>query len=269
MYVKRCFCFKGKVTRVVHTRQIKTQPMMDIVIAIISVPLLVTFSFMLQRHMRSDWLHNLETRWRILGLGLSLLFISLVVCLYVIHRLGLCIWAAQQQRELRQNPEICRRVTQIPNNNCPPSLAATNSQIQLMVGGGELPPSYDSIMKNSDFPPPPYLSVLIYNEKNDTVPEVNDKEQNIQTITNTEPSFNQERSQETFIPIIPKPLIDFDILLMPLYLYALYLYALYLYALYPYALYTYTLYPYALYLYALYLYALYLYALYLCCSPYL
>lgn len=66
-----------------------------------------------------------------------------------------------------------------------------------MVGGGELPPSYDSIMKNSDFPPPPYLSVLIYNEKNDTVPEVNDKEQNIQTITNTEPSFNQERSQES------------------------------------------------------------------------
>lgn len=99
-----------QVSRAVYTRQLKAQPMMDIAVAIISVPILVIFSFMLQRHMRSDWLHNVETRWRILGLGLSLLFISLVVCLYVTHRLGLCIWAAQQQRESRQNPEICRRV---------------------------------------------------------------------------------------------------------------------------------------------------------------
>ncbi|KAK6635952.1 hypothetical protein RUM43_007127 [Polyplax serrata] len=193
--------FLQQVTRVVHTRQIKSQPMMDIIIAVISVPLLIIFSFMLQRHMRSDWLHNVETRWRILGLGLSLLFISLVVCLYVTHRLGLCIWAAQQQRDMRQNPEICRRVPHRPSN-CSP-LAATDSHLQLMVSG-ELPPSYDSIMRNSDFPPPPYLSVLVFNEKNKVLPEVNNKVQNVQCIsTVTDAGFNARSSE---VPEVPRQL---------------------------------------------------------------
>lgn len=86
--------------------------MVDVVVAMVAVPLLVVFSLMLQNNMRSDWLHDIDTRWRILGLGLSLLFVSLVVCLYVTHRLGLCIWAAQQNQDPnRRSPDRRRRIS--------------------------------------------------------------------------------------------------------------------------------------------------------------
>lgn len=85
--------------------------MVDVVVAMIAVPLLVVFSLMLQNNMRSDWLHDIDTRWRILGLGLSLLFVSLVVCLYVTHRLGLCIWAAQQNQESNRRTPDRRRIS--------------------------------------------------------------------------------------------------------------------------------------------------------------
>jgi hypothetical protein len=52
---------------------------------------------MLESNMRGDWTSDAEMRWHVLGLGLALLFVSLMVCGYITHRLGICIWAASQE----------------------------------------------------------------------------------------------------------------------------------------------------------------------------
>jgi hypothetical protein len=77
--------------------QAKRQSLIDLVVAIVSVPLLVVFGLMLESNMRGDWTSDPETRWHVLCLGLALLFVSLMVCGYITHRLGICIWAAYQE----------------------------------------------------------------------------------------------------------------------------------------------------------------------------
>jgi hypothetical protein len=66
-------------------------------VALVSVPLLVVFGLMLESNMRGDWTSDAEMRWHVLGLGLALLFVSIMVCGYITHRLGICIWAASQE----------------------------------------------------------------------------------------------------------------------------------------------------------------------------
>ncbi|KAL0270301.1 UNVERIFIED_CONTAM: hypothetical protein PYX00_007766 [Menopon gallinae] len=153
--------FIEQVSRAVRSNRVQRQPIVDVIVASIAIPLLIIFSLMLQNSMRKDWIHDFDTRWRILGLGLSLLLISLIVCLYVTHRLGFCIWAVQQQREINRMAEHRRRLPL--RNNLPAPLTSAGSQLHLMVNG-ELPPSYDSVMRNPDLPPP-YFSVLICDEK--------------------------------------------------------------------------------------------------------
>jgi hypothetical protein len=77
--------------------QTNRQSLVDLVVALVSVPLLVVFGLMLERNMRGDWTSDSDTRWHVLGLGLALLAVSLLVCGYVTHRLGICIWAATQE----------------------------------------------------------------------------------------------------------------------------------------------------------------------------
>jgi hypothetical protein len=77
--------------------QTNRQSLVDLVVALLSVPLLVVFGLMLESNMRDDWRGDGEKRWHVLGLGLALLAVSLLVCGYVIHRLGICIWAATQE----------------------------------------------------------------------------------------------------------------------------------------------------------------------------
>jgi high-affinity Fe2+/Pb2+ permease len=81
-------------------RQVATasrQSLVDLVVALASVPLLVVFGLMLEINMRGDWTSDSNMRWNVIVLGLALLAISLMVCGYVTHRLGLCIWAATQE----------------------------------------------------------------------------------------------------------------------------------------------------------------------------
>lgn len=77
--------------------QAKRQSLIDLVVALVSVPLLVVFGLMLESNMRGDWTSDPEMRWHVLGLGLALLFVSLMVCGYITHRLGICIWTASQE----------------------------------------------------------------------------------------------------------------------------------------------------------------------------
>jgi Na+-transporting methylmalonyl-CoA/oxaloacetate decarboxylase gamma subunit len=77
--------------------QTSRHSLIDLVVALVSVPLLVVFGLMLESNMRGDWTGDPEKRWRVLGLGLVLLFVSILVCGHVTHRLGICIWAASQE----------------------------------------------------------------------------------------------------------------------------------------------------------------------------
>jgi protein-S-isoprenylcysteine O-methyltransferase Ste14 len=77
--------------------QTSRQSLIDLVVALVSVPLLVVFGLMLESNMRGDWTRDGETRWYVLSLGIVLLFVSIMVCGYVTHRLGICIWAVAQE----------------------------------------------------------------------------------------------------------------------------------------------------------------------------
>jgi len=73
------------------------QSLIDLVVALVSVPLLVVFGLMLENNMRGDWTRDGETRWYVLSLGIVLLLVSIMVCSYVTHRLGICMWAVAQE----------------------------------------------------------------------------------------------------------------------------------------------------------------------------
>jgi len=77
--------------------QSSRQSLIDLVVALVSVPLLVVFGLMLENNMRGDWTRDGETRWYVLSLGIVLLLVSIMVCSYVTHRLGICIWAAAHE----------------------------------------------------------------------------------------------------------------------------------------------------------------------------
>jgi hypothetical protein len=77
--------------------QSSRQSLIDLVVALVSVPLLVVFGLMLENNMRGDWTRDGETRWYVLSLGIVLLLVSIMVCSYVTHRLGLCIWAVARE----------------------------------------------------------------------------------------------------------------------------------------------------------------------------
>ncbi|XP_021919321.1 uncharacterized protein LOC110829657 [Zootermopsis nevadensis] len=122
------------------------QSLVDLVVAMVSVPLLVVFGLFLESNMRGDWTSDSDKRWHVLGIGLALLAVSLLVCGYVTHRLGICIWTATQES----------------GNHCQGTRACMSSQLHL-VAGGELPPSYESVV--SCEMPPPYWSVLVSDGK--------------------------------------------------------------------------------------------------------
>lgn len=59
----------------------------------VSIPTLVIFALMLESNMREDWTESANTRWTVFGLGVGLLIISLLICGYITHRMGVCLWA--------------------------------------------------------------------------------------------------------------------------------------------------------------------------------
>lgn len=76
------------------------QPVVDLVVVMLAVPLLVVLGLMLENNLADMWKGDSEARWKVLGLGVALLFISLLVCCYVIHRMGICIWRLHNQDDV-------------------------------------------------------------------------------------------------------------------------------------------------------------------------
>nr|CAD7599142.1 unnamed protein product [Timema genevievae] len=129
------------------------QPAVDLVVALVVVPILIVFGIMLETNMRGDWTQDAESRWNVLGLGLALLCVSLLMCCYVTHRLGLCIWEAHNRERQGATQQSAQD-----------GMTSVSSQLQLVVSG-DLPPSYDSIVA-CDHPPPYYTVLMVCEGKN-------------------------------------------------------------------------------------------------------
>nr|CAD7432274.1 unnamed protein product [Timema monikensis] len=207
------------ITRLLLSRQRRTyeiqmsrrhrnkQPAVDLVVALVVVPILIVFGIMLETNMRGDWTQDAESsicadsvlprkanklalanamwakmekyqiavaetslsdtlyvldggavllrlsRWNVLGLGLALLCVSLLMCCYVTHRLGLCIWEAHNRERQGDTQQSAQD-----------GMTSVSSQLQLVVSG-DLPPSYDSIVA-CDHPPPYYTVLMVCEGKN-------------------------------------------------------------------------------------------------------
>ncbi|KAL1462004.1 hypothetical protein WDU94_013859 [Cyamophila willieti] len=105
----------------------------------VAVPLLVMFGLMLQSLMQTDWTSDPGTRWRVLGLSVALLIVSLLVCVYITSRLGLCVCTYAEDPVADQFIRV--GITQDKPHFC------------------ELPPSYESA--TVELPPPPYSDVFL------------------------------------------------------------------------------------------------------------
>lgn len=133
--------------------RLSRQPVVDLVVALVAVPLLVVFGLMLEANLRGDWSADSERRWNVLGLGLALLLVSLLVCCYATHRLGLCLWS-------KHNDAHQARLAQAAQQR-QGGLSSVSSQLHLV---GELPPSYDSVV-GFDLPPPPYFTLQLSSDQ--------------------------------------------------------------------------------------------------------
>lgn len=84
--------------------QIKNQqPLIDLIVAMITLPSLIIFALLLEANMREEWTDEAESRWTVLGLGVALLLVSLILCGYTTHRMGVCLWAGPLDGEYGPN----------------------------------------------------------------------------------------------------------------------------------------------------------------------
>ena len=67
--------------------------MVDLAVAMIAVPTLVIFGLLLEANTREEWMDSQANRFTVLGLGIGLAVITMLICGYVTHRLGVCLWA--------------------------------------------------------------------------------------------------------------------------------------------------------------------------------
>ncbi|CAD7083974.1 unnamed protein product [Hermetia illucens] len=118
------------------------RPVIDLLVAMIAVPVLIICALQLEKNMQEKWAENANTRWMVFGLGVGMLLISVIICGYVTHRMGVCLWTGPLE------------------DNSPIPFPHINSQNDILRIIDSLPPSYESATK-SDIPPPPYDWVVV------------------------------------------------------------------------------------------------------------
>lgn len=84
--------------QVVSIERTKRQAVGDLLVTFVALPLLITCAILLYSCMRLEWVRDGQMRVRVLTLGLSLLIISLLVCMYTTQRLGICVWPTAEQQ---------------------------------------------------------------------------------------------------------------------------------------------------------------------------
>lgn len=64
------------------------RPIVDLLVAMVAVPVLILCALQLEKNLRDE-----ESRWLVFALGIGMLIICVIICGYVTHRMGVCIWA--------------------------------------------------------------------------------------------------------------------------------------------------------------------------------
>lgn len=123
------------------------RPIVDLLVALIAVPILILCALQLEKHMQEQWEESAETRWLVFALGVSMLLISVLICGYVTHRMGVCMWTGP----LEDSSSI---------NASGENITHINSQNDILRIVDSLPPSYESVVK-CDIPPPAYDCVIV------------------------------------------------------------------------------------------------------------
>lgn len=122
------------------------RPVIDLLVAIIAVPVLILCALQLEKNLH-DMANSPESRWLVFALGIGMLIVSVIICGYVTHRMGVCIWAGP----IDETGHRANHGRNIPH---------INSQNDILRIVDSLPPSYDSVVK-FDIPPPPYDCLMI------------------------------------------------------------------------------------------------------------
>ncbi|KAL9883151.1 uncharacterized protein ACN427_010627 isoform 1-T1 [Glossina fuscipes fuscipes] len=123
------------------------RPVVDLLVAIIAVPVLILCALQLEKNLH-DMANSPESRWLVFALGIGMLIVSVIICGYVTHRMGVCIWAGPIDETASHRSSHERNMRHI------------NSQNDILRIVDSLPPSYDSVVK-FDIPPPPYDCLMI------------------------------------------------------------------------------------------------------------
>ncbi|XP_039497827.1 uncharacterized protein LOC120455551 isoform X2 [Drosophila santomea] len=119
------------------------RPILDLLVAMVAVPVLILCALQLEKNLRDN---SVESRWLVFALGIGMLVISVIICGYVTHRMGVCIWAGPID-------EAGNRAT----NGAMPHINSQNDVLRIV---DSLPPSYDSVVK-FELPPPAYDCLVI------------------------------------------------------------------------------------------------------------
>lgn len=83
----------------------RQQPLIDVVVLLVSLPCLMIFGLLLEANTRGNWQQNSDSWFTVLGLGIGLALVALAICGYVTHRMGVCInclWAGPQHDDVDQ-----------------------------------------------------------------------------------------------------------------------------------------------------------------------
>ncbi|KAH8272662.1 hypothetical protein KR026_000028 [Drosophila bipectinata] len=117
------------------------RPIVDLLVAMVAVPVLILCALQLEKNLRDE-----ESRWLVFALGIGMLIICVIICGYVTHRMGVCIWAGP--------------IDEAGNRAGSGNIPHINSQNDVLRIVDSLPPSYDSVVK-CELPPPAYDCLVI------------------------------------------------------------------------------------------------------------
>lgn len=73
-------------------RMSQQRPIIDLLVAMVDVPILILCALQLEKNLH-DMANSPESRWLVFALGIGMLIVSVIICGYVTHRMGVCIWA--------------------------------------------------------------------------------------------------------------------------------------------------------------------------------
>lgn len=68
------------------------KPLIDLLVAMIAIPVLILCALQLEKNLH-EMVESAESRWLVFALGIGMLIVSVIICGYVTHRMGVCMWA--------------------------------------------------------------------------------------------------------------------------------------------------------------------------------